>query len=145
MCREAVVSRGAYLLRRLLLAVPTFIGITVLCFALTRFLPGGPVEVRLMRMRGIGGGGNAAGTAAASQVSEDYRRELSAQFGFDKPIAVQYWNWLVKNRMGLSLPSYDYPGKTAGELIRSRIPVSLWFGGAAFVLVYLAFLVDIVI
>ena len=41
-----------YILRRLVLAVPTFIGITLVCFALTRFLPGGPVEMRLIRMRG---------------------------------------------------------------------------------------------
>ena len=39
--------------------------------------------------------------------------------------------------MGLNLPSYDYPNKTAWELIRSRIPISLSFGLAAFVLTYL--------
>ena len=122
--------------------VPTFVGITIVCFALTRFLPGGPVEMRLMRMKGLAaqGGGAAAPAAApssAAAVSDEYRRQLEAQFGFDKPLAVQYWDWLVVNRMGLSLPSYDYPDKTAWELIRSRLPVSLWFGAAAFVLTYL--------
>ena len=48
------VERVAYLVRRLLLVIPTFVGITVVCFALTRFLPGGPVEMRLMRMKGMG-------------------------------------------------------------------------------------------
>ena len=43
------MDRTAYIVRRLLLMIPTFIGITVLCFSLTRFLPGGPVELRLMR------------------------------------------------------------------------------------------------
>ena len=121
--------------------IPTFIGITVLCFSLTRFLPGGPVEMRLMRQRGLaaeGGGGEGARSAAqASEISETYRKELAAQFGFDKPVLRQYWDWLVVNRMGLMLPSYDYPDKTAWELIRSRIPVSLWFGLASFVLTYL--------
>ena len=39
------MNQLGYLCRRLLLAVPTFIGITLVCFALTRFLPGGPVEI----------------------------------------------------------------------------------------------------
>lgn len=118
--------------------MPTFIGITLVCFALTRFLPGGPVEMKLMRMRGAGASGESvAVSAVARQVSDGYRRELEAQFGFDKPIVVQYYNWLVKNKMGLALSSYDYPNRTAWELIRSRLPVSLTFGIAAFLLTYL--------
>ena len=133
------MDKLAYLVRRLLLAVPTFVGITVVCFALTRFLPGGPVEMRLMRMRGLAaqGGETTAHTAGASGVSAEHRRQLEAQFGFDKPLLRQYWDWLVTNRMGMRLPSYDYPDKTAWQLIRSRIPVSVWFGVAAFVLTYL--------
>ena len=46
------MNRAAYLIRRLLLAIPTFLGITLVCFALTRLLPGGPVEMQLLRMRG---------------------------------------------------------------------------------------------
>ena len=49
----------------------------------------------------------------------------------------QYWDWLVVNRMGMRLPSYDYPDKTAWQLIRSRIPVSLWFGVVSALLTYL--------
>jgi microcin C transport system permease protein len=119
--------------------IPTFIGITIVCFSLTRFLPGGPVEMRLMQMKGMGAqaGEAGGGQGSASHVSEEYRKQLEAQFGFDKPLPVQYWDWLVVKRMGLDLPSYDYPNKTAWELIRSRIPVSLWFGLASFILTYL--------
>jgi len=132
------VDRLAYLLRRLLLVIPTFLGITVVCFALTRFLPGGPVEMRMMRLKGMAAAGEGArATQGATAVSDEYRRNLEAQFGFDKPLARQYWDWLVVNRMGLRLPSYDYPNKTTWQLIRSRIPVSLWFGIAAFILTYL--------
>ena len=135
------MDRAAYLLRRVLLAIPTFLGITLVCFSLTRFLPGGPVEMRLMQMKGMGAASGessgAAASASAAHVSDDYRRQLEAQFGFDKPLAVQYWDWLVVKRMGLDLPSYDYPNKTAWELIRARIPVSLWFGLASFLLTYL--------
>ena len=133
------MDRLAYLVRRLFLVIPTFIGITVVCFALTRFLPGGPVEIRLMRMKGMsaqGGAGEGAG-ASVSHVTEEYRQQIERQFGFDRPICEQYWNWLVVNRMGRDLPAYDYPNKTAWQLIRSRIPVSLWFGLASFVLTYL--------
>lgn len=132
------MDRVSYIVRRLLLAVPTFIGITLVCFSLTRFLPGGPVEMKILRMKG-GGASLEAGavSAAAKQVTDTYRRELEAQFGFDKPIAVQYFNWLVKNKMGLALSSYDYPNKTAWDLISSRLPVSISFGLAAFFLTYL--------
>lgn len=132
------MDRISYLVRRVLLAIPTFIGITVVCFSLTRLLPGGPVEMRLMRMRGLASqGGEVSASGGPSAVTAEYRRQLSEQFGFDRPIAVQYWDWLVNHRMGLTMTSYDYPNKTAWELIRGRIPVSLWFGLAAFVLTYL--------
>ena len=134
------MEKFSYLVRRLLLVIPTFIGITVVCFALTRFLPGGPVEMRLMRMKGLAAQGAAGAPSAAqgrNQVTEEYRKQLEAQFGFDKPVLRQYWDWLVVNRMGMDIPSYDYPDRTAGELIRSRIPVSLWFGFVSFALTYL--------
>ena len=135
------MDRLAYLARRVLLLVPTFIGITIVCFCLTRFLPGGPVEMRLLKMSGMGGSGGEVTQAAAqgngASVSKKYRKELEEQYGFDKPLHVQYWNWLVVNRMGLKLPSYDYPNKTAWQLIKTRIPVSIWFGLTSFILTYM--------
>ena len=119
--------------------IPTFLGITIVCFALTRFLPGGPVEIRLLRLKGLAAQGETAAAAqtGGNQISEAYREELNRQFGFDRPLYRQYWTWLVDNRLGLALASYDYPDKTAWQLIRSRIPVSLWFAIASFLLTYL--------
>jgi len=134
------MDRLAYLVRRMLLVIPTFIGITIVCFSLTRFLPGGPVEIRMMRLKGLGaqsGETSGSSNASASQVSEEYKKQLEAQFGFDKPVYQQYYDWLVVKRMGMKLPSYDYPNKTAWELIKSRIPISLWFGLASFLLTYM--------
>ena len=135
------MDRLAYVARRLLLVIPTFLGITIVCFTLTRFVPGGPVEMRMMRLKGLAaqGGGEAggAGASAVGTVSEDYRRQLEAQYGFDRPLVVQYWDWLVVKKMGMELTSYDYPNKTAWQLIKSRIPISLWFGLASFILTYL--------
>ncbi|MFO7936022.1 MAG: ABC transporter permease subunit [Kiritimatiellia bacterium] len=131
------MDRISYLIRRLLLVIPTLLGITVLCFALTRLLPGGPVEMRMLKMRGVGDAQSSMGASGSSQVTEKYREELNKQFGFDKPLHIQYWNWLVVNRMGMKIHSYDYPTRTAWDLIRSRIPVSLWFGITSFILSYL--------
>jgi len=134
------MDRLAYLIRRLLLVIPTFLGVTVLCFALTRFLPGGPVEMRLMRLKGLAAGASAAQTTVQggrNQISEEYRQQLERQYGFDRPLVRQYWDWLVTNRVGLNLPSYDFPDKTAWQLIRSRLPVSVWFGHASLLLTYL--------
>ena len=132
------MSRIAYFGRRLLLAIPTFIGITLVCFALTRFLPGGPVETRLLRMRGLAAQGEAVVGAAGGgvAVTAEHRKALAAQFGFDRSLPVQYWDWLVTNRMGLRLASYDHPAQTAGQLILARLPVSLGFGLVAFLLTY---------
>ena len=135
------MDRLAYVARRLLLVIPTFLGITIVCFTLTRFVPGGPVEMRMMRLKGLAaqGGGEAggAGSSAVGAVSDEYRKQLEAQYGFDRPLAVQYWDWLVVKKMGMELPSYDYPNKTAWQLIKSRIPISVWFGLASFILTYL--------
>jgi microcin C transport system permease protein len=119
--------------------VPTFLGITLVCFALTRLLPGGPVEMRILRLKGFSAESSQLSSAQASEshVSDEYRRELESLYGLDKPFLPQYWNWLVTNRMGLALRSYDYPDKTAWQLISSRIPVSIWFGLASFLLTYL--------
>jgi len=130
------MDRLAYLIRRLLLVIPTFLGITVVCFALTRLLPGGPVDMQIMKMRNIGGA-NGAAPGMVTQVTEEYRKELNKQFGFDRPVYVQYYDWLVTKRMGMRIPSYDYPNRTAWQLISSRIPVSLWFGVTSFFLSYL--------
>lgn len=131
------MNRFAYLIRRLLLIIPTFFGITIVCFMLTRILPGGPVDMKMMQMRGLAGGGEAGTSAQAMQVSEKVREELNRQFGFDQPIYKQYFKWVFTDRFGMKMQSYDYPDKTAWELIRQRLPVSVWFGVVGFFLTYL--------
>lgn len=120
-----------------MLIVPTFFGITLVCFLLTRILPGGPVEIKLAQMRGMGGGGEAGGGAQVTMVSEDVREQLNKQFGFDKPLWKQYTDWAFGNCLGMTMHSYEYPHLTAWELIRSRLPVSMWFGLVAFFASYL--------
>lgn len=131
------MDRLHYLLRRVMLAVPTFIGITLLCFGLTRLLPGGPVEQALLRMRGMGEGEAGIGVERITAVTEEYRQALERKYGFDQPFFVQYARWLWRDRMGLALPTDRYPDRTAWQLIRSRFPVSIVFGLTGFLLSYL--------
>lgn len=127
-------SKGAYFLRRLWLVIPTFVGITFASFLLCQFVPGGPVEQAMLRMKGDGGSGDALG---GEQVSEAQRQALVEHFGFDKPILVRYWDWLVVNKMGMTVESYVYTNRTVGGLIVDRFPVSLTFGIVGFFLTYL--------
>lgn len=132
------MERLSYFVRRLLLMIPTFLGITFVCFALCHFVPGGPVEQALMQLRGeTAGEGGVAGTGGMTAVSESYRETLMREFGFDRPMHERYWDWLVTKRMGMRMESYRYPPDTAWEVIRERFPVSLWFGITSFMLTYL--------
>jgi microcin C transport system permease protein len=131
------MQRLDYFLKRLLLVFPTFIGITVLCFALIQFVPGGPVEQAVMQMRGLGTGEVTSGEGASVSISEKQRREIEAYYGFDKPVYQRYWIWLVHDKAGMQMNSYRFPEKTAWELISGRFQVSLVFGVTGFVLSYL--------
>ena len=79
----------AYFIRRLLLVIPTFIGITIMVFTITRFVPGGPIEriiaeTRAMQM-GEQGGRSRAQAGQGQPLSDDQIKKLEAYYGFDKP------------------------------------------------------------
>lgn len=131
------MDRISYFIRRLLLVVPTFLGITLVCYGLVQVVPGGPVEQAIMRMKGIGGGEAKVRAGASASISPEQRLALEKHYGFDKPFAVRYWKWLVEDRMGMRQDSFKYPNKTTWELIRERFPVSLIFGLTGLVLSYL--------
>jgi len=128
------MERLDYFLKRLLLVVPTFLGITFACFCLTLFIPGGPVEQAMLRMRGAGGAGGEVQTKA---ISKEQIKWLNEHYDRDKPIYKQYWKWLWHYRLGLTMPSYQYTNKTAWQLIQGRFRVSLIFGVLGFFLTYL--------
>lgn len=128
--------RVAYFLRRLLLAVPTFLGITFVCFALSQAVPGGPVEQAVARMRGLGEGTPSGARGTGSAVSPAQRAALEKHFGFDLPLHERYWKWLVRDRLGMRARSYRYPNKTVGTLVSERFGVSAVFGLSGFLLTY---------
>jgi microcin C transport system permease protein len=132
------MERLNYFIRRFLLVIPTFLGITILCFGLIQFVPGGPVEQIIMKMKGIGAGESSRGAGTQTSISIQQRKAIEAYFGFDQPFYKRYWKWLVTDRLGMKMESYKFPNKTAWQLIKERFKVSLIFGVAGFVLSYLA-------
>ena len=97
----------SYFIRRLLLAVPTFLGITLLVFTITRFVPGGPVDkiisqARLMSQSTDRGGGSSTSLETGSPLSDDQIEELKAFYGFDKPIYQRISFWVNDISMNFS-------------------------------------------
>jgi microcin C transport system permease protein len=132
------MERTHYFLRRLLLVFPTFLGITFLCFAIIQFVPGGPVEQAMLRMKGDGANGESgAGREGTAAISEEQRQAIRKHFGFDKPFLARYWKWLAHDRIGMKMESYKFPNRSAWQLIAQRFPISLAFGIPSFLLSYL--------
>ena len=91
----------SYFVRRFLLIVPTFVGVTVLVFVLTRLVPGGPIE-RMLQEAAMAGGDFTSATSGfdghgGSTLSDEQIEELKVYYGFDKPgVLVAYVEWLGK-------------------------------------------------
>jgi microcin C transport system permease protein len=128
---------GAYFLRRLLLIVPTFVGITLAVFVITHFVPGGPVERRIMQLQMAAAqeGGVSAGRPGVA-LPESAIEEIRRYYGFDKPVHIRYAQWLW-NVLHLDLGnSYIYQDPV-WDVIKSRFPVSVFLGLTGFLLSYL--------
>jgi microcin C transport system permease protein len=130
---------AGYFARRLLLVIPTFIGITLAVFVITHFVPGGPVERQIMRYRmaQMTEGGAAAGAIGSSvSLPQEAIDEIRRFYGFDKPVHIRYLEWLG-NVVRLDLGnSYIYQ-EPVWDVIKSRFPVSVSLGLTGFLLSYL--------
>ncbi len=127
-----------YILRRLVLMIPTLFGITLVTFLFVNLAPGGPIEQKLMQIRqGSAKGGSAAAAMRWQQgVSQETIDAIKKQYGFDKPLHVRYWIW-IKNLTRLDFGnSIDFQQPVL-SVIASRFPVSLQFGVTSFLLTYL--------
>ena len=128
---------SGYFIRRFLLIIPTFIGITAAVFLVMQLVPGGPVERQIARYKeslSERGGGRASLTETG--LPTDAVEELKKFYGFDKPIHVRYGLWLW-NVIHLDLGrSYIYQDPV-WDVIKSRFPVSIFLGLTGFLLSYL--------
>jgi microcin C transport system permease protein len=127
-----------YFVRRALLIIPTFIGITLVAFVVMHFVPGGPIERQIMayRMAAAGEGGGGGGLGMGTEIPPDALEAMKQFYGFDKPVHIRYVNWLW-NVVRLDLgESYTYQDPV-WDVIKARFPVSIFLGLTGFILSYL--------
>ena len=149
----------AYLIKRLLLMIPTLFGIMLISFAIIQFAPGGPVERVIAQLTGsdvgatsrIGGGGDGLSGSAQPQatggdVNSQYRgaqgldpefiKELERQFGFDKPAHERFF-LMMTNYLTFNFGNSYYRDTPVLELIKEKLPVSISLGLWMVLLTYL--------
>ena len=123
----------SYILKRLLLMIPTLWGVLTVTFIVIQFVPGGPVEQIIAEQRaGLGGGGyKARADNSAKQIEE-----LKKLYGFDKPAHVRYFE-MLKNFLSFNLGKSFMQNKDVWELIKEKLPVSMSLGLWTFLISYL--------
>jgi microcin C transport system permease protein len=132
---------AAYILKRLLLMIPTLLGILLLTFVVIQFVPGGPVEQMVAQLQGRDTGGEGAAASGAGyrgRQGVDAARiaEIRAFYGFDKPAHERFWQMLKQYARFDLGKSFFYP-KSVGELVKEKLPVSISLGLWTFFLSYL--------
>ncbi len=143
---------AAYILRRLLLVIPTLLGIMIINFTLVQFVPGGPVEQIIAEFQGGGdvfegfaGGGSDVETQAvganeryvgARGLPEDFIKELEEQFGLDKPPLERFLNMLW-NYLHLDFGESYFRKIGVLDLVLEKMPVSISLGLWSTLIAYL--------
>ena len=143
---------AAYILRRLLLVLPTLFGIMLINFTLTQFVPGGPIEQILARMEGGGDafvgingadtteatdlGGNDTGYEGAQGLPKEFIEELEKEFGFDKP-PVQRFFLMMWNYLRFDFGESYFRSETVLALVADKLPVSITLGLWSTLITYL--------
>ena len=127
----------SYLLRRLILMIPTLFGIMLVSFAIVQFVPGGPVERAIAQLQNADQNGLSGASAGAADIASRYRgsqgldpkfiKQLEQQYGFDKPAWQRFWI-LVRDYSTFHLGESYYRSAPVVELIKEKLPVSMSLG-----------------
>jgi peptide/nickel transport system permease protein/microcin C transport system permease protein len=133
-----------YLLKRILAIIPTLLGVLTLTFAITQFVPGGPVEHALLQLdqsaarAGAEGGADAGGWSYSGRKGIDAQQteQLSKLYGFDKPPLERY-GLMLRNFIRFDLGESYFRNEGVWSLIKSKLSVSLSLGIWTFALTYL--------
>ncbi len=149
-----------YIFKRLLLIIPTLLGIITLNFFLIQAVPGGPIDTIAARISGeavsaadmamrqdsseadIGEKGGAGGSGGASEsaryhgISEELLQELEKMYGFDKPIVERYI-LMLKNFAMFEFGDSFFRDRSVMELIKEKLPVSISLGVWTTLIIYL--------
>ncbi|MDP4300651.1 microcin C ABC transporter permease YejB [Leptothrix discophora] len=126
----------AYILKRILLMVPTLLGALTLTFVVIQFVPGGPVEQVMAEARAADKGGDSSGYKASRDVDKQQIEALKKLYGFDQPAHVRYVEMLgrfVRFDLGKSFMF----NKDVTTLILEKLPVSISLGVWSFLIAYL--------
>jgi microcin C transport system permease protein len=127
-----------YILKRLLLMIPTLLGVLLITFIVVQFVPGGPVEQYLAEARaGQGGGGDAGAFAYRGGQGVDPKRleEIKALYGFDKPPHERFLQMLWQFAR-FDLGQSFFQNKDVWALIVEKLPVSISLGMWTFLISY---------
>jgi microcin C transport system permease protein len=132
----------SYILKRVLLMIPTLFGVIAITFAVIQFVPGGPVEQALIELKGqVGAGGEASGGGASSQyrgrqgIDAERVAEIKKLYGFDKPPLERFWQ-MLKGFATFDLGQSFYHHEDVWHLVMSKLPVSVTIGLWTFFLTY---------
>ena len=128
----------AYILKRLLLMLPTLLGVLLLTFVVIQFVPGGPVQQYLAEAKAGAGGvaeGGGLSYRGAQGVDEKRLAEIKKLYGFDKPAPERFWI-MLKNYARLDLGRSFFQNKDVWQLIREKMPVSISLGLWTFFISY---------
>ena len=133
---------GAYILRRLLLMIPTLIGIMAVSFVVIQFAPGGPVEQVIARLQGDGGGamdrisggggdmiqgGEDSRYRGAQGLDPEFIAQLEKQFGFDRP-PLERFGLMLWNYIRFDFGDSYFRDISVIDLIIEKMPVSISLG-----------------
>lgn len=130
-----------YILKRLLLMIPTLFGVMLITFAVTQFVPGGPVEQLIQKLEGravggeAGGGGGHALYRGAAGLDKDKLAELNKLYGFDKPAYERFFT-MMGNYLKFDFGDSYYHQRSVIGLIADKLPVSATLGLWTFFIVY---------
>ena len=132
---------ATYILKRLLLMIPTLLGVLLLTFVVIQFVPGGPVEQMVAQLQGRDSGGEgaiASGAGYRGRQGLDPQRidEIKKLYGFDKPPAERFWT-MLKSFARFDLGTSFYQRKDVWQLIKEKLPVSISLGMWTFLISYL--------
>lgn len=130
----------SYIIKRVLLMLPTLLGVVAITFAVIQFVPGGPVEQALIELKGQVGAGEATGGGASQYrgrqgIDAERVAEIKALYGFDKPAGERFWQ-MLKGFATFDLGKSFYHHKDVWDLVVSKLPVSITLGLWTFFLTY---------
>jgi len=128
-----------YVAKRLLLMIPTLVGILLVTFAIIQFVPGGPVEQLVQELRGRGQAGEVAATGdvyrGAQGVDPQKLDEIRKLYGFDRPAHERFVDMLWRYaRFDLGTSYFHHKG--VWQLIVEKMPVSISLGLWSFLITY---------